>query len=375
MAVRPKVAVNLTWCVPGRVGGSEEYLVRQLLGLLDIGAPYDLVAFAPRGFAGAHPELASGMRVVEAPTDAQSRPLRVVVENTWLARRTRTFDAVHHGGGTLPQRGNPTTILTVHDVQYLTYPDYFTPLKLRYLRSRVPASVKRATVVAVPSRYVGDSLTAAYDLAPSTVHVVRHGMEPDIGTGATGADELRERYALGTSRVLVFPAITHPHKNHEFILELLAHEWHDEDVVVVMAGGEGLAEERVMTRARELGVTGRIRRVGRVGAHDRDGLIMLAEALVFPSMYEGFGAPVVEAMALGTPVIAANSTALTEVVGDAGLALPLTRDAWGPALGRVRVRREELIRLGRERAAYFTNRESARDLCGAYDAALERGRR
>lgn len=375
MTLRPRVAVNLTWCVPGRVGGSEEYLVRQLLGLLDIGAPYDLVAFAPRGFAAAHPELASGMRVVEAPTDAQSRPLRVVVENTWLARRTQSFDVVHHGGGTLPQRGNPTTVLTVHDVQYLTYPDYFTPLKLRYLRNRVPASVRRATVVAVPSRYVGDSLTAAYGLAPSVVHVVRHGMEPGIGVGATGADELRERFALGTARVLVFPAITHPHKNHEFILELLAHEWRDEDVVVVMAGGEGLAEERVMARARELGVTGRIRRVGRVGAHDRDGLIMLAEALVFPSMYEGFGAPVVEAMALGTPVIAANGTALQEVVGDAGLALPLTRDAWGPALGRVRERRDELIRLGREHASHFTNRESARDLCGAYDAAREGNRR
>ena len=375
MSGRPRVAVNLTWCVPGRVGGSEEYLVRQLLGLLDIDAPYELVAFAPRGFTAAHPDLATGLCVVEAPTDSRSRPLRVAVENTWLARRTRSFDAVHHGGGTLPGRGNPTTVLTVHDVQYLTYPAYFTPLKLRYLRSRVPASVKRATVVAVPSRYVGNSLIAAYGLAPSTVHVVRHGMEPGIGRGATSAVELRERFALGSSRVLVFPAITHPHKNHEFLLELLAHEWRGEDVVVVMAGGEGLADERVMTRARELGVMDRIRRVGRVAAHDRDGLIMLAEALVFPSLYEGFGAPVVEAMALGTPVIAGNGTALQEVVGDAGLALPLTREAWGPALTRVRERREDFIRLGRQRAALFTNRESARDLCGAYDAALDRGRR
>lgn len=275
----------------------------------------------------------------------------------------------------MPTRGNPTTVLTVHDVQYLTYPEYFTPLKLRYLRSRVPASVRRATVVAVPSRYVGDSLIAAYGLAPSAVHVVRHGMEPDIGRGATSAAELRERFALGSSRVLVFPAITHPHKNHEFLLELLAHEWRDEDVVVVMAGGEGLADERVMTRARELGVTNRIRRVGRVAAHDRDGLVMLAEALVFPSRYEGFGAPVVEAMALGTPVIAGNGTALQEVVGDAGLALPLTREAWGSALARVREHREQYVRLGRERAAQFTNRESARDLCGAYDAALKLGRR
>jgi glycosyltransferase involved in cell wall biosynthesis len=373
MSARHRVAVNLLWCVPGRVGGSEEYLVRQLLGLRAIGAPFDLTAFVPRGFAAAHPELATDMCIVEAPTSGRSRSLRVLVENSWLARRTRSYDIVHHGGGTLPARGNTTTVLTVHDVQYLTYPEYFTPLKLRYLRNRVPASVARATVVAVPSRYVGESLVAAYGLTPSSVHVVRHGMEPDIGRNATSADELRKRFDLGSSRVLVFPAVTHPHKNHEFILELLAHEWHDEDVVVVMAGGEGLAEERVMARARELGVTAKVRRIGRVDAHDRDGLIMMAEALVFPSKYEGFGAPVVEAMALGTPVVSGNDTALAEVVADAGLALPLTRDAWAPALTRVRDRREELIRLGRERAARYTNRESARDLCVVYDAALGRG--
>lgn len=370
-----RVAVNLTWCVPGRVGGSEEYLVRQIAGMTAIDAPFDLTVFAPRGFNAAHPELAAAVSIVEAPTDAHSRPQRVLIENTWLARHTRSFDMVHHGGGTLPSRGNATTVLTVHDVQYLTYPEYFTPLKLRYLRNRVPASLKRATVVAVPSHYVGDSLVRAYGVPASRVCVVRHGMEEHLGSNATNAGELRDRFALGDSRVLVFPAITHPHKNHEFLLELLAHEWQSEDVVIVFAGGEGLAEERVMTRARELGVADRIRRVGRVGAHDRDGLIKLAEALVFPSTYEGFGAPVIEAMVLGTPVIASDAAALREVVGDGGLALPLTRESWGSALGRVREQRQELIERGRLHAARYTNTESARDLVRAYERALAGGRR
>lgn len=370
-----RVAVNLTWCVPGRVGGSEEYLVRQIAGMAAIEAPFDLTVFAPRGFIAAHPELAAAVSIVEAPTDAHSRPRRVLIENTWLARRTRSFDVVHHGGGTLPTRGNVTTVLTVHDVQYLTYPQYFTPLKLRYLRSRVPVSLKRATVIAVPTAYVGDSLVRAFGVPESRVHVVRHGMEEHLGEGATEGAELRERFALGDSRVLVFPAITHPHKNHEFLLELLAHEWRKHDVVIVFAGGEGLAEERVMMRARELGVADRIRRVGRVGAHDRDGLITLAEALVFPSTYEGFGAPVIEAMALGTPVIASDAAALREVVGDGGVALPLTRESWGPALDHVRERREELIERGRRHAARYTNVESARDLVRAYAAALAGGGR
>jgi hypothetical protein len=122
MTATVRVAVNLTWCVSGRVGGSEEYLVRQLLGMAAIGAPYDITVFAPRGFGAAHPKLAALMPIVEARTDSQSRPLRVLVENTWLARRTRSFDLVHHGGGTLPTRGNASTVLTIHDVQFLTYP-------------------------------------------------------------------------------------------------------------------------------------------------------------------------------------------------------------------------------------------------------------
>lgn len=236
MSATPRVAINLLWCVPGQVGGSEEYLVRQLLGMAAIDAPYDLTVFAPRGFTAAHPVLAAVMPIVEARTDGRSRPQRVIAENTWLARHTRAFDVVHHGGGTLPTRGNATTVLTVHDVQYLTYPDYFSPLKLRYLRSRVPASVRRATCVAVPSRYVGDSLVSAFGLPRASVHVVRHGIESSLGVNATDAALLRTRFDLGASPVLVFPAMTHPHKNHEFLLELLAHEWRDDDFVVVFAG-------------------------------------------------------------------------------------------------------------------------------------------
>jgi len=88
---RSSIGVNLTWCVPGGVGGSEQYLVRQVLGLVEIGAPYDLTVYAPRGFAAAHPDVAAAVRTVEAPSDCRSRALRVALENAWLAPRTRRF--------------------------------------------------------------------------------------------------------------------------------------------------------------------------------------------------------------------------------------------------------------------------------------------
>lgn len=371
---KPSIAINMLWCVPGQVGGSEEYFVRQLLGLHEINAPFDVTVFAPRGFSVAHPDVAQNVRVVEVGNNCSNRELRVSLENTWLASKTRNFDLVHHGGGTLPSRGNASTLLTIHDVQYLSYPQYFNAMKLRYLRNRVPSSVRRATCIATPTNYVRQSLDAAFGNVESRSFVVRHGMEPNIGVNATDEGELRSRFHLGDARILMFPAMTHPHKNHEFVLRMLAGPWCDHNLKLVMAGGHGLADTHVNQMIVELGLGDRAKRIGRVGANDRDGLIRLAEALVFPSMYEGFGAPVVEAMALGTPVIASDCASLPEVVGDAGLVLPLEESAWADALSEVGRRRAELIARGRARSAHFTSAKSAEDLCVAYDAALTMSR-
>ena len=367
---KPSVAINMLWCVPGQVGGSEEYFVRQLLGLYEINALFEVTVFAPRGFSVAHPDVAKSVQIVEVGNSCTNRELRVSLENTWLASKTRKFDLVHHGGGTLPSRGNASTLLTIHDVQYLSYPQYFNAMKLCYLRNRVPSSVRRATCVATPTNYVRQSLDAAFGNVQTRSFVVRHGMEPNIGVSATDEAELRSRFHLGDARVLMFPAMTHPHKNHEFVLRLLAGPWRDDNLKLVMAGGHGLADTHVNQMIIDLGLENRAIRIGRVDANDRDGLIRLAEALVFPSMYEGFGAPVVEAMALGTPVIASDCASLPEVVSDAGLVLPLEESAWADALNEVGRRRAELISRGRMRSAQFTSAKSAEDLCVAYDAAL-----
>jgi glycosyltransferase involved in cell wall biosynthesis len=372
---RPQIAVNMLWCVPGNVGGSEEYFVRQLLGLAEIGAPFDVAVYAPRGFTTAHPEVADVAKVVEAPSSCRNRELRVWLENTWLASRTSRAHVVHHGGGTMPSRGNRSTLLTVHDVQYLTFPEYFSRLKLAYLRNRVPSAIRRATVIAAPSEYVRSSIEHNFGTDRARTTVVRHGLEQEIGQGKTSESELRQRFNLGQSRILVMPAITHPHKNHQFILNLLANQWRAEDVKVVMVGGKGLADNAVQRQIVDLGLSERVVRSGRVNAPDRDGLLAMAEALVFPSLYEGFGAPVIEAMALGAPVITSNCASLPEVVGDAGLVLGLSGSEWSGALDQVRQQRHELVQRGLARAAQFSAAKSAEDLVLAYEKVLAAGRR
>ena len=369
-AVQHNIAVNMLWCVPGVVGGSEEYFIRQLRGLVEIEAPFNVTVYAPKWFSAAHQDLASAMHIVEAPSRCTSRELRVLLENTWLASQTQSADMVHHGGGTVPSRGNATTLLTIHDVQYLTYPEYFSAVKLRYLKNRVPSAIRRASVVAAPSNYVREGIEQHFGIERARTTVIRHGLEPAIGMHKTSETQLRAQFNLGSSRVLLIPAITHPHKNHEFLLRLVANEWRNEDVKLVMVGGSGLAESQIQSLISELGIANKVVRSGRVHAADRDGLIALAEALVFPSKYEGFGAPVLEAMALGTPVISSDCASLPEVVGDGGLVLPLTSEAWAGALDVIRAQRSTLVHNGLRRAEEFTSAKSAQDLVIAYEKTL-----
>lgn len=369
--------MNLLWCVPG-VGGSEEYLVRQLVGLSEINSDYEVDVFAPRGFSARQPDIADKFTVIEAPSECLRREQRVLLEHTWLAWQTRGYDAVHHGGGSIPRVGNPRTLLTIHDVQWVDYPHYVRPIKLRYLKFMVPSSLRRASRIAVPSRFVAHTLTRSFGTSPEKIGVVRHGLESNFDDDATSADVLRAKYSLGDGPVLVFPAITHPHKNHVFLLRLLASgqgAWGDNSLRIVFAGSQGLAENDVRKAIVDLGLSEKVVMPGRVSAPDRNGLLAMADAMVFPSEYEGFGAPVIEAMRCGTPVICSDQGSLPEVVGDAGLVCPLNEQAWVNALDAVRLRHDELVHAGRDRARMFTAALSASELVQQYDAIVKHGAR
>ena len=346
--------------------------MRQLLGMSEIEHRFKITVFAGNGFADAHPDVAQRYEIVETADALTSRPKRVFMENTWLAKKTRSHALVHHGGGTLPTIGNRSTVLTVHDLQYLSYPQYQSALKLRYLKTTVPSSIRRATVVTVPSEYVRRSVVAATGVDESRVTVVPHGMEPSIGVDATPEDVLRRKLNLGSGPVLVYPGITHPHKNHIFLLELLASKWTEPSLRVVFAGGKGLADSDVTAAIERLGVGDRVVRPGRVSDEDRDGLLKMALGVVFPSEYEGFGAPVIEAMALGVPVACSDRASLPEVAGDAAIVRPLTLDAWADVQDLMRSDRVDLVARGRERATRFTSRVSGEAILRAYESCVTR---
>jgi len=357
-------AVNLLWCVPGDVGGSEQYLIRQLIGLAEAGTRARV--FAPRGFAAAHPAIADVHELVTASHDCRSRGRRTVTESTWLRRRTRGSSLVHHGGGTVPWRSRRPIVLTIHDLQYLEYPGYFAPRKLAYLRAIMPRSARRADVIAVPTEFVARTVIDAFGVDRERVRVVPHGVEADLSVRCTAEGELRARLGLGEAPVFVMPAATFPHKGHGFLLDVVERSWAALGVRVVLIGGAGLADADVRRRLTDPRLAASVVHAGRVSDADRNGLVRMARAVLLPSEYEGFGAPVIEAMALGTPVVTSDRACLPEVVADAGLVLPLEPDSWAAVPDLVEARRDDLVRRGSARVVAFGVAASGRALADVY---------
>jgi alpha-1,3-rhamnosyl/mannosyltransferase len=224
--------------------------------------------------------------------------------------------------------------------------------------------------VTTPSAFVRETAIEHLGADPDRIQVVSAPLfvfdaTPRSSTGAPTA-----------GAHFLYPAITAPHKNHRMLLEAFAKVIAvRDDAVLVLTGAAGPAEDMVASAIDELGLTSNVRRRGRVPAEELDGLFRDAVALVYPSIYEGFGLPLAEAMAVGCPVIASDRTALPEVVGGAGILLnPDDVDGWAHAMLRLLDDdgfRTELIAAGRERVRSFSPEEAARRQVAAYRLALE----
>ncbi len=366
--MRRRVGANLLWLVPGVVGGSEEYTMRLLGAFADRGsAEVELVLLVNRRLVDAYPEVLARFETVVAPVDGSSKAVRVLAEATWLAvvARRRRLELVHHLGGTMPMLRSVPGVVTVHDLQPFALPEHFSRVKRAYLRVVLPTSVRAARRVVTLADFTRRDLEARLHVPAERIALVPSGVA--TADGAAEMDRLeaaRARYGLVDRRYFLYPAITYPHKNHLVLLHALARLGEsDADVILVLTGGAARSERRVGQEAEALGIAQRVVRTGRIPREDLDSLYRGAVGLLFPSRFEGFGLPVLEAMVRDCPVVAADATALPEVVGDAGLLVGATDPpAWAAAMTSLLhdpQRRDELVQRGRRRAAGFTWGEAA----------------
>ena len=364
-----RLAVNLLSLVPGDVGGAEEYAVRTLAAYGRHG-PSDLrpVIYLSRAALDAHPDLSRAFDVEVHPGDGRSRPRRILAESTWLARRT-TGMAVHHLGGRIPARSGRPMAVTVHDLQPLDEPLNFSLIKRRYLGWALPRSVRRADLVVAISDQVRRRIIDQLGTDPSRVVIVPIGAEAVATNPAEPSDP----------PTILYPAVTHPHKNHLMLVEAFTRlADHHPTARLVLTGGPGTAEAEVANAVAASRHGDRITRTGRIPAADLAARLATAIVVAFPSTYEGFGIPVLEAMAAGVPVLVADGTPAADLVADLfanrGVVLaPHDPQVWADSLGRVlddRAHRASLALRGLTVAADHTWEASAAALEQAWRRLL-----
>ncbi len=283
------------------------------------------------------------------------------------------FHATEH---LLPKLSRARSVFTLHDTAYLLFPEYHLPRNRIYLRAMMPRFLERADrIIAVSENTRRDALRL-YGLDPGKIEVISEGVDarftPDVDAVTVSA--VRRRYGLPQRFILCISTIE-PRKNLTTLLEAYAALRHDHpDVRLVIVGGKGWLFERFFERLRSLGLEGEVVLTGYVPNEDVPALLNAAEVFAFPSEFEGFGLPPLEAMACGVPVVCSNAASLPEVVGEAGVLLP-PRDvaAWVEALGRLlddAQLGEDLRAHGLERASRFTWDAAARRTLDVYRSVM-----
>jgi glycosyltransferase involved in cell wall biosynthesis len=273
-----------------------------------------------------------------------------------------------------PVRRGTRTLLTVHDLSFVRVPEAASPRLKAYLDAVVPHSVRRADHILADSQATKDDLVAVYGTSSEKITPLLSGVDPRFQP-IPHADTVREKYGLNERPYIFSLGTVQPRKNYARLIRALAIlRARGCDLALVIAGGRGWLEDPIYATIRETGMDEYVHFTGFADEADLPALYSAAMCLAFPSLYEGFGLPVLEAMACGTPAVTSTVSSLPEVAGDAALMVdPHDVEAIAGAIERLyndSGLRQTLIERGFARARTFTWERSAQHLREVYSQLL-----
>jgi len=378
------VAFSLLTLFPGRVGGSESN-VQGLLREFSAGnGPARVSVLANALVMEAYRDLASGpvslhmVRRYRQGDGTLTRAAAMTMTALHPRRIARELpsgiDVLHHPV-TVPVLRMPdvATVATVYDLQHRELPELFTRAERTYRRWAYEGAARRADLVITTSEYSRGRLVEIAGIPADRVVSVLMGIDVDRFRPQPGPADatLAERLSL-PERYVVYPANLWPHKNHDLLVDALA-QVEDRDLHLVLTGQHYGRGDTLRERARRMGVEGRVHHLGFLAADDVPALYRGASAMIFPSLYEGFGSPPLEAMACGCPVASSTRGSLAEVIGGAALTFdPESVEEIAASIARLAEDQELRSRLreaGLARASGFTWEAAARRHCELYELA------
>jgi glycosyltransferase involved in cell wall biosynthesis len=380
-----RIGIDYTSAARQRAGIGR-YTRELVAALLSLESAHQYTIFAAAG----------GLKDDEWRLEVQREGVRlrtVPLSDDWLARlwhrlrlpipvevATGPLDVFYSPDFTLPPTvGITRTLLTVHDLSFMHHPDAFVPSLQHYLEKVVPRSIDRADLVLADSAHTRSDLITLFGVSPEAVRVIHPGVdsrfrpEPDPDE----RERLRERYGIGDKPYVLSVGTLQPRKNYVRLIEAFAQFQTETDgkTQLLIAGGRGWLYDDILAEAKR---HEDVQLLGFVADEDLPALYRGATLFAFISLYEGFGLPVLEAMACGVPVVCSNTSSLPEVAGDSALLVdPLSPDELTEALIRVSGEeglRQAMIHQGLARAADFTWERSALQLLDVIDSFSETSR-
>lgn len=309
-------------------------------------------------------------------------PVRILWEQTALpvAQWKKRLNLLHCPVNVIPIVSPCPAVVTVHDLVFLRYPQAFKPMKRRYLAAMTGWSCRHAAHVIAVSEATRQDVIALLGVATERVTTVHNGVGEQFRPVAQSE---RDRFRLEkgiAGRIVLYVGTLEPRKNIPSLLKAfatVATEPEFADVTLLVGGSKGWYYDEIFELADQLGLagSGRVRFLGRVPDDELPLWYNVCTVFAYPSLYEGFGLPVLEAMSCGAPVIAANTSSFPEVVGDAGVLLdPHDVSAWSGAIRSLLTGTEVAARLaenGLKRASTFSWQKAARQTAEVYTRVLK----
>jgi glycosyltransferase involved in cell wall biosynthesis len=373
--VSPRVLVDATAVAADR-GGVGRY-VDGLVGAL-AAADADLAVACQRVDEDRYGRIAPDARIVPGPGAIAHRPARLAWEQAGLPLVAQQVEAdlIHSPHYTMPVTPGRPVVATLHDATWFTNPEYHTAMRVTFFRSATRTALRRAVRCIVPSKATREEMVRLLDADATKIDVAYHGVDHTTFYPPTEAEARRvsDRLGLHGRPYVAFLGVLEPRRNVAALVRgwVQAIEGLDVAPALVLAGGAGWDDEvDAAVAAVPAGLT--VLRPGYLPFRDLRGYLGGATVVAYPSYGEGFGLPVIEAMACGAPVLTTPRLSLPEVGGDAVAYTEPSVEAIGRALRGLlddAGRREALGRAGYERSLEFTWEQSAEAHLSTYERAI-----
>ena len=345
--------------------------IRTLLAEFDTRLDHDLVLFASPEEAARIRSRHRGEVVVER---AGKYSVKELFSLSVKARASRCdlFHAPHY---TLPYFLGCRSVVTIHDLIHLRFPESFNAAKQAYARAVIGHACAAADAIIVDAEFTKRDIEATFRVSPEKIHVVHLGVRQEFTTALAGSEARVVAHSLpeGTPYALYVGSLK-PHKNIPVLLKAFAQLGDFPDLRLVLSGEPFDANDGLLSLSRSLGIRDRIIDAGRVSTEGLVSLYQKASVVVLPSLYEGFGLPILEAMACGTPIIGARAASIPEVMGEGGMLFdPTDADELAGLIRSVltdRSLRDSQRAYGLANARRFSREEQAARTIQVYESLL-----